>query len=51
MVLRHILDSTLDEAETAFRQIHEHHAALIHFLGDLDVPLPEADGGDRRNSL
>jgi hypothetical protein len=42
MVLRHILDSTLEEAETAFRQIHEHHAALIHFLGDLGVPLPKA---------
>jgi hypothetical protein len=41
MVLRHILDSTLDETETAFRQIHEHHAALIHFLGDLGVPLPK----------
>jgi alpha-amylase/alpha-mannosidase (GH57 family) len=41
MVLRHILDSTLDEAETAFHQIHEHHAALIHFLGDLGVPLPK----------
>jgi hypothetical protein len=41
MVLRHILDSTLDEAETAFRQIHEHHAALIHFLGDLGAPLPK----------
>ena len=41
MVLRHILDSTLEEAETAFRQIHEHHAALIHFLGDLGVPLPK----------
>jgi hypothetical protein len=38
MVLRHILDSTLEEAETAFRQIHERHAALIHFLG---VPLPK----------
>ena len=41
MVLRHILDSTLEEAEAAFRQIHEHHAALIHFLGDLGVPLPK----------
>ena len=41
MVLRHILDSTLEEAETAFRQIHEHHAALIQFLRDLGVPLPK----------
>ena len=41
MVLRHILDSTLEEAETAFRQIHERHGALIHFLGELGVPLPK----------
>ena len=41
MVLRHILDSTLEEAEAAFRQIHEHHAALIQFLSDLGVPLPK----------
>jgi len=41
MVLRHILDPTLEEAETAFRQVHEHHAALIQFLRDLGVPLPK----------
>jgi hypothetical protein len=41
MVLDHILDSTLEEAETAFRQIHERHAALIQFLRDLGVPLPK----------
>ncbi len=40
MVLRHILDSTIEEAEAAYRQIHEHHAALIQFLRDLGVPLP-----------
>jgi hypothetical protein len=41
MVLRHVLDPTLEEAETAFRQVHEHHAALIQFLRDLGVPLPK----------
>jgi len=41
MVLRHILDSTLAEAEAAYRQIHENHAALIQFLRDLGVPLPK----------
>ena len=41
MVLRHILDSTLDEAEKAFRQIHERHSALIQFLHELGVPLPK----------
>jgi hypothetical protein len=40
MVLRHILNSTLEEAETAYRQIHERHATLIQFLRDLGVPLP-----------
>jgi hypothetical protein len=42
MVLRQILDSTLAEAESAFRQIHEHHATLIQFLRELGVPLPKA---------
>ena len=42
MVLRRILDTTLEEAEGAYRQIHEHHAPLIHFLRDLGVPLPKA---------
>ncbi|SPF52826.1 Glycoside hydrolase, family 57 [Candidatus Sulfopaludibacter sp. SbA4] len=41
MVLRHILDTTLAEAEAAYRQIHEHHAVLIQFLRDLGVPLPK----------
>jgi hypothetical protein len=41
MVLRQILDSTLVEAEAAYRQIHENHAALIQFLRDLGVPLPK----------
>jgi alpha-amylase/alpha-mannosidase (GH57 family) len=41
MVLRHVLEPTLEEAETAFRQVHEHHAALIQFLRDLGVPLPK----------
>lgn len=41
MVLRHILDATLGEVEGAYRQIYEHHAALIQFLSDLGVPLPK----------
>jgi len=42
MVLRRVLDSTVDETETAFRQIHDRHAPLIQFLRDLGVPLPKA---------
>ena len=41
MVLRHIFDASLAEVEAAYRQIYEHHAALIHFLRDLGVPLPK----------
>ena len=41
MVLRHILDATLAEVEAAYRQIYEHHAALIQFLSELGVPLPK----------
>jgi alpha-amylase/alpha-mannosidase (GH57 family) len=41
MVLGHILDSTLAEAEAAYRQIHENHGALIQFLADLGAPLPK----------
>jgi alpha-amylase/alpha-mannosidase (GH57 family) len=41
MVLRHIFDTTLAEIEAAYRQIYEHHAALIQFLRELGVPLPK----------
>jgi len=37
-----ILESTLTEAEGAYREIYEHHALLMRFLGDLAVPLPRA---------
>lgn len=39
--LHRVFDSTLEEAEAAYRQIHDDHAALIQFLGDLGVPLPK----------
>jgi alpha-amylase/alpha-mannosidase (GH57 family) len=41
-ILREILNSSLDEAEAAYRQIYERHAPLVHFLRDLGVPLPRA---------
>ncbi|MGH9613192.1 MAG: DUF3536 domain-containing protein, partial [Bryobacteraceae bacterium] len=37
-----VLRSTLDEAETAFRQIYDNHAPLLRFLTGLRTPLPEA---------
>jgi alpha-amylase/alpha-mannosidase (GH57 family) len=41
-ILRQILSPSLEEGETAYRQIYEHHAPLIHFLRDLGMPLPKA---------
>lgn len=40
--LQQILNTSLEEAEAAYRQIYEHHAPLTHFLRDLGVPLPKA---------
>jgi alpha-amylase/alpha-mannosidase (GH57 family) len=37
-----ILESTLAEAEAAYRELYEHHALLMRFLVDLGVPLPRA---------
>ncbi len=41
-ILASILRSTLAEAEAAYRQVYEHHAALMRFLVDLRAPLPRA---------
>jgi hypothetical protein len=41
-VLRQILNTTLEEAEAAYRQIYENHIPLAHFLRDVGVPLPKA---------
>jgi len=37
-----ILESTLAEAEAAYRELYEHHALLMRFLVDAGVPLPRA---------
>ncbi|SRR5579871_315252 len=41
-VLKEVLNTTLEEAEASYRQIHDNQAPLIHFLRDLGVPLPKA---------
>jgi hypothetical protein len=41
-ILQQILNTSLEEAEAAYRQIYEHHIPLAHFLRDLGVPLPKA---------
>lgn len=39
-ILRSILSSTVAEAEAAYLQIYEHHAALMRFLASLGTPMP-----------
>ena len=39
-VLRIVLESTREEAESALRRIHERHLPLMRFLADLGSPLP-----------
>lgn len=36
-----ILDTTLGEAESSFRQLYEHHAPLMRFLGEIGTPPPK----------
>ncbi len=39
-ILNQILGSTLEEAETAYRQLYEHNAPLLRYLGEMKTPLP-----------
>ena len=39
-VLKEILRSTMEEVESAYRQIYEHHAPLMDFFGEIGSPLP-----------
>jgi alpha-amylase/alpha-mannosidase (GH57 family) len=41
-ILDRILESTLTEAETAYRELYRNHAPLMRFMSDLGLPLPEA---------
>lgn len=41
-ILDKILESTLNEAEAAYRELYRHHAPLMRFMSDLGLPLPEA---------
>ena len=40
-VISIILDSTLRDAESSFRQLYEQHAPLMRFLGELGTPPPK----------
>jgi hypothetical protein len=39
-ILGSILSTTVSEAEAAYLQIYEHHAALIRFVNSLGTPMP-----------
>ncbi|MBV8865204.1 MAG: hypothetical protein JO210_07360 [Acidobacteriaceae bacterium] len=39
-IMRIILSSTIAEAEAAYLQLYEHHAALMRFLTSLGTPMP-----------
>jgi len=39
-ILAQILQSSLAEAEAAYRQIYEHHAPLMRFLSSMGTPVP-----------
>jgi hypothetical protein len=40
-ILRQILDSSLGDAEIAYRQIYQNHVSLMRFLGSLGIPAPK----------
>jgi alpha-amylase/alpha-mannosidase (GH57 family) len=40
-LLDEILRSTVAEAETAYRQVYEHHASLLRFLHGMGLPTPK----------
>ncbi len=43
-IVRTILSSTVAEAEAAYLQLYEHHAALMRFITSLGTPMPREFG-------
>ena len=41
-ILDLILSSTVESADTAYRQLHSQHAPLVRFLQRMDLPVPRA---------
>lgn len=39
-IMRTVLASTVSEAEAAYLQLYEHHAALMRFISSLGTPMP-----------
>ncbi|HEX7360260.1 MAG TPA: DUF3536 domain-containing protein [Bryobacteraceae bacterium] len=44
-IVRTILSSTVAEAEAAYLQLYEHHAALMRFMRSLGTPMPREFSG------
>jgi alpha-amylase/alpha-mannosidase (GH57 family) len=40
-ILRRILESALEEADAAYRQLYQHHAAMMTFVAGMGLPLPK----------
>jgi hypothetical protein len=40
-IIASLLSSTLAEAESAYVQLHEHHAALMRFIAEMHYPVPK----------
>jgi (1->4)-alpha-D-glucan 1-alpha-D-glucosylmutase len=41
-ILRMIMEATLSDTESVYRQVYGHHAPMMRFLADLGHPLPRA---------
>ncbi len=44
-IVRTILSATVTEAESAYLQLYEHHAALMRFITSLGTPMPREFAG------
>ena len=40
-IIRELLNATLEEAESTFRQLHEHYVPLMRFHARLGIPVPK----------
>src|SRR5207244_2208372 len=46
-----ILNSTVEEAESAYRQLYDHHAALLRFLHGFTLHVPDVFQNTARFAL
>jgi alpha-amylase/alpha-mannosidase (GH57 family) len=41
MIVRYIMETSMEEAESVYRQVYNSNAPMMRFLMDLNIPLPE----------